>query len=84
MDILGPDTSKEGRQVQSQEWKWFPWPLGVILSLGSFFSDAHLVGQLANQIIDQIFETELKHENGLDGQEMRRNEIFRPKFAKIG
>ena len=30
MGILGSDTSKEGRQVQSQEWKWFPWPLGVI------------------------------------------------------
>ena len=53
MGILGSDTSKEGRQVQSQVWKWFPRSQGIILSLGTFFLDAHLIGQLANWIIDQ-------------------------------
>ena len=47
-------------------------------------SDAHLIGQLANWIIDQIFEIELGHGNCLDWHETWRNEVFRPKFAKMG
>ena len=57
---------------------------GAILPLETFFSDAHLIGQLANWIIDQIFEIELGFGNCSDWHETRRNEVFRPKFAKMG
>ena len=36
---------------------------GAIVPLGTFFSDAYLIGQLANWIIDQIFEIELGRGN---------------------
>ena len=81
MDILGSEISREGRQVQSKEWKWFPRSLGAIASVGTFFSDACLIGQLANWIIDQIFETELGRGNGLDWYEVRKKEVFRSKFT---
>ena len=32
---------------------------GAILSLRNLFSDAHLIGQLTNRIIDRILEIEL-------------------------
>ena len=82
MGILGSDTSKEGLQVQ--EWTWFPRSQGVILSLRTFFSDAHLIGQLANWIIDQTFEIELGFGDCSDWHETRRNEVFRLIFAKMG
>ena len=46
------------------------------------FSDAHLIGQLANWVIEQIFEIELGRGNGLDWHKTRRNEVFRPQFKK--
>ena len=52
--------------------------------LRNFLSDAPLIGQLANWIIDQIFEIELGRGNCLDWHETWRNEVFRPKFAKMG
>ena len=57
---------------------------GAILHIKNLFSDAHLIDQLTNWIIDQIFEIELGSGNGLDWYEMRKNEVFRPKFAKMG
>ena len=62
----------------------FPSSKGTTFTLGTFSSDAHLIGQLANWIIDQIFEIELGRGNDLDWHETRRNEVFRPKFAKMG
>ena len=59
-------------------------------SFGTFFSDAYfnlvMIDQLANWIIDQIFEIELLlgRGNGSDWHETRRNEVFRPKFVKMG
>ena len=83
MAILGSDSSNEGQQVKSYVWKLFPRSQGTNLPLRTFFSDAHLISQLANWVIDQIFEIELGHGIGLEWHETRRNEVFRPKFAKM-
>ena len=64
--------------------KWIPMSQRAILPLGTFFSDAHPIGQLANWIIDQIFEIELGFGNCSDWHLPRRDEVFRPKFAKMG
>ena len=45
----------------------------VSQSLGNFFSDAHLIGQLANWMIDQIFETELGFGSCSDWHETWKN-----------
>ena len=80
---IGLDTLKGGRQVRSQECKWFPKSLGAMVPVEAFFSDAHLIEQLANWIIDQIFAIELGRGNGSDCHETRRNGPrrvdFRPK-----
>ena len=57
---------------------------GAILHIKNLFSDAHLIGQLTNWIIDQIFEIELASVNGFDRHEMWRNEVFTSNFAKVG
>ena len=56
----------------------------VSQSLGNFFSDAHLIGQSANWMIDQIFGTELGFGSCSDWHETWKNGVFRPKFAKMG
>ena len=75
---------KRSIKYQSEARKWFPRSQETTLPAGIFFSDAHLIVQLANWIIDQIFEIELGLGNCSDWHETRRNEVFRPKFAKMG
>ena len=58
----------------------FPRWQRPILPLETNFSDAYLIGQLANWVIDQIFEIVLGHRIVLNWLETRRNEVFRPKF----
>ena len=62
-----------------------PQVAGRIVPLGTFFSDAYLIDQLANKINEQIFEIELGHGNGSEWHKtLKRNQVFRPKFVKMG